>query len=265
MLVTASRFALATLVVAPWLVLVLARSGSRTIARGVALGALLAAGFCLQAVGLTTIESGRSAFLTSSYVLFTPLLEWMVTGRRPAARSILGAALAVSGIAVMAAGPLPLAGLARGDLLTLLAALAFAAQIVLIHRALQRDRARPLLVLQIASCAIFCSFFLPIAEPLRLRPTFGLAWSIVFLGVVATALVLGLQTWGQRRVSPTTAALLFSSEPLWAALLALAIGERMSQSEVAGGALVLVGVLAGTWPARPVQRGQRLRSSISPR
>ena len=47
-----------------------------------------------QTVGLTMIEPGRSAFLTSAYCVLVPFVSWLLMRQRPAARNIVAAALA---------------------------------------------------------------------------------------------------------------------------------------------------------------------------
>jgi drug/metabolite transporter (DMT)-like permease len=66
---------------------------------------------------------------------------------------------------------------------------------------------------------------------------------MIYLAVAATAVVIGLQTWALGRTSPIKATLIFSLEPVFAAIFAgLFFGERMHAREYWGGALILGGV-----------------------
>jgi len=220
---------------------------------GLALGALLALGYALQTRGLETIDPARSAFLTAFYVLFTPLIDWLVRGPRPSAPVLGGAVLALGGVFVMTGGGR--GGLGTGDVLTLACAVAFAAHIVCLGIALRRHRAGVLLVQQIAICAVLSLACAPLVERPRLEFDLLLWLQIAFLGLVATDLLLWLQAFGQRRTSAGHAAVLFSSEPVWAAVFAVLAGSRPGGAEIAGGALVLAGVLVATLPR--VARGER--------
>jgi len=63
----------------------------------------------------------------------------------------------------------------------------------------------------------------------------GVLGAAAFTGVVATALVLFLQTWAQRLATPTHTALIFSTEPVFAALFGyLLANERLSTRALAG-------------------------------
>jgi drug/metabolite transporter (DMT)-like permease len=69
--------------------------------------------------------------------------------------------------------------------------------------------------------------------------------AVLYMGIVATALIFGTQSWAQRHTTSTHTALIFSLEPVFAALFAvLFAGEVLSAREGIGGALVLGGMLA---------------------
>ena len=246
LLLNTLRFTLATLVLLP-----LALRHRRELARAARWGSLLAVflagGFALQVLGLARIGAARSAFLTAFYALFTPPLEWLVTGRRPPARVFAGTAIALAGIGVMTGAGLATPSLA-GDLLTLACALVFAGQMVALHRALDHHPPLPLAIVQIAGTALLSALLVPLAGPVRFQPGPAVVLEIAFLGIVATALLLGLQAWGQERTTPSRAGLLFSLEPVFAAAFAWLAGEAMTPREIAGATLVLAGIL---WAIRP--------------
>ncbi len=263
-LLVAVRFLLASLLLAPFWPRREIAENRKALAAGLVLGALLAAGFALQSWGLTRIGAGRSAFLTAVYVLITPLVEWLWTRRRPAGRALAGAVVAVAGVATMTGGLG--AGLrpGAGDLATLAAAVFFALQISCLARALARHGASRLLIFQVAACGALALPAAAVFETPRLAPTTGLLFSVVFLGTAGTAIALGLQAYGQRHASPTRAALLFASEPVWAALLAAWLGETMTGREPLGAALILAGILIGTLSAGTRQRDAASAASHSP-
>jgi len=246
LLLNTLRFALATAVLLPFAVrrprqlLGAARWGG-------VLAVLLTAGFALQVLGLQRIGAARSAFLTAFYALFTPPLEWLVTRRRPPVRIFAGTGIALAGIGVMTGAGLATPSLA-GDLLTLACAVVFAGQMVTLHRALDHHPPLPLATVQIAGTALLSALLVPVSGPFRFHPTPVVLAEIGFLGIVATALLLGLQAWGQERTTPSRAGLLFSLEPVFAAMFAWMAGESMTPREIAGATLVMAGIL---WAIRP--------------
>ena len=75
-------------------------------------------------------------------------------------------------------------------------------------------------------------------------------WSVIpwdrvlYLGIVATAFILVVQTWALGKTKPVRAGVIYSLEPVFAAMVALAFfGEGMSSREVMGSAAILLGVL----------------------
>jgi drug/metabolite transporter (DMT)-like permease len=248
----AVRFAFAALLLLPRLLRPAAGSLSSALGPGLALGVVLAAAYALQTYAMPLVGPSRSAFLTAFYVIFTPLLDWIFNGERPSAGLALGALLAFGGAALMSGDASSAFGL--GDLLTLGCALLFAGHITLLSWGLRRADGGRLLFLQIAACALVSALLAPLVEAPRFVPVFSLVLGVLFLSVVATVLLIGFQTYGQSHTSASRAALLFASEPIWAALLSALLGERLAQGEILGAGLILAGILVAL---NPMQRRAR--------
>ncbi|UCF66128.1 MAG: DMT family transporter [Acidobacteriota bacterium] len=250
----AARFVLAALVLVPFALSFARGLRGRLVIQaalpwGLALGALLAGGYATQSAGLQYIGAARSAFLTAFYVLLTPLIEWTMLRRRPAPAAIAGAATAMVGIALLSGASSMRITLGAGDWLTLLCALLFAAQIVLMTAALRRFPSLPLLVTEITVCGLLSVLAAPVMETQRWGFSLPILAGLLFLALIATAFVFALQNYGQRRTTPTRAAVLFASEPLWAALIAAAAGEPLDRDDWAGAGLILAGLLMACVPA----------------
>lgn len=76
----------------------------RELKAGVAIGVAIAMGYSLQAWGLQSISSSKSAFITAMYVPLVPLLQWLCLGRMPGLMSCIGIVLAFIGL-ILLAGP----------------------------------------------------------------------------------------------------------------------------------------------------------------
>lgn len=252
-----ARFLLASLVLA-W---ALVRPGVAEVRRaagwGALLGITLAAGFSLQAWAIPSVGPTRSAFLTAFYVLFTPPIEWLATGRRPSAAAALGALLAFVGAVVMT-GTGRQAGISLAAIATLAAALLFAIQVVGLHLAIARHSLRSLLFTEVLAAGVLCAASAPLLESPRFDPTPGMLTRLAFLAIVATALLLGLQAYGQSHTTATRAAILFASEPIWAALFGRLAGESLSGNEIFGAATILAGILVATVHGGPAGSGPDL-------
>src|SRR5262249_41121528 len=125
-----------------------------------------AAGFVLQAAALNEIPASRSAFLTSLCVVFTPLLATAIERRPPQRRVLGGIALALLGTAFLT-GVLEPGGslglrlaadasgkLGWGDWVTILSALLFAVQVILVDafsRAMPPEKLTPGMFVAVAA------------------------------------------------------------------------------------------------------------------
>ena len=105
------RFILAFLV----MVAIVRRLPSRQEVRvGVAAGAVLAAGYLAQTVGLTMTSPGNSGLITGLFVVFTPLID-RIFGVRLRWWTLIAVVAALGGTVLLVGGP---AGFGLGDILT---------------------------------------------------------------------------------------------------------------------------------------------------
>jgi drug/metabolite transporter (DMT)-like permease len=237
----ALRFALGSLA----LVLVAGRRlrmTPRTLRSGVVLGLLYGVGQILQTVGLAHTSASVSGFITGLYVVATPLLGAALLRVRVGATTWLATGLATLGL-----GVLSLSGfsLGYGELLTLLSALVYAGHIIAMGRLTGPDTALSLSVVQMVVITLLCTVAAcwpgSGTGPGLQLPSSASDWlAVLYLGVVAGALTMVLQTWAQARIEPARAAVVMAMEPVWAAAFAVALGgERLTLRMVAGGLAIL--------------------------
>jgi drug/metabolite transporter (DMT)-like permease len=233
------------------------------------IGIFLATGYLTQIIGLATITASRSAFLTCTYILFTPFLAIPVAGEIPRLGELLGVALGFAGLTLFSAD----AGfsLRAGDLWTLACAASFGIQIVLTNVAGKKVDPVALSVVQMAVGAI-AGWTIVLARGGFHTPWSQVPWgTLIYLAVVATAVVIALQAWALARTSPVRASMIFATEPIFAALFAVAFfGEGMSAREILGAAVILLGVVVTIlWKPwmdrREARRALRVAVSREPR
>jgi drug/metabolite transporter (DMT)-like permease len=237
----ALRFTLATIILLaafPRRVFPLRKEALRS---GSWIGIFLATGYLAQVVGLATITASRSAFLTSTYILFTPFLAIPLAGEIPRLGELLGVALGFAGLTLFSAD----AGfsLHAGDIWTLACAVSFGIQIVLTNVAGKKVDPVALSVVQMAVGAI-AGWTIVLARGGFHTPWSQVPWgTLIYLAVVATAVVIALQAWALARMPPVRASMIFATEPIFAAIFAVAFfGEGMSTREILGAAVILLGV-----------------------
>jgi drug/metabolite transporter (DMT)-like permease len=252
-----ARFALAAVLLAPFLW----RARRADIAAGAALGVVLFVCFMGQVEGLALTSSNRNAFICGLNVLVVPLLG-VLAGRLPERRLVLALALAVGGLAALCWDG---GGWGRGDSLALVAALSFGVYVKMMEvRTQKAARLLTLTAAQIATVALCALVWLLAREVPRTTIEasqdyasywthigHGLAqywWNLAYLGVVATAAIISLQTWGQSRTTANEAAVIYSFEPAAAAFFAFFwLGEELSPRAWLGAALLISGMIVSQW------------------
>ncbi len=220
---------------------------------GALAGVLLAAGYQLQTAGLRLTTPSRSAFLTGMVVIFVPFLSLTRRLRapgagRPGRASFAGAALGFAGLALLAvpAGERWAWGsINPGDLLTVGCAFAFALHLLTLAHGAQRIPFQALATVQIGVAFLAMAATLPVFEPhpfFHATGRFLPAWLVTAL--LATAAAFSIQSWAQRFIPASHTALLFSLEPVFAAVTSyLVLGERLHGRALVGAALVPVAIL----------------------
>ena len=204
---------------------------------GLVAGTMLLGGYLFQTVGLQYTTTSVSAFVTYLLVVLVPLLSALFLRRRPSPSTLAGVAMATLGLFLLTGRGV---ALGKGELLTVGCAFCFAAHILVLGEIAPRFDTVRLNAVQLAVVGAVC-----------LLPGLWLggydwppsAWvAAAYTGVMASAVALGLQMWGQRQVGPTRTSLLLMVEPVAAAVIGAAIGERLGWVGAAGAGLILAGI-----------------------
>ena len=222
----------------------LADRKKRLLKGGVLCGLFMLIGTATQQIGLLTVSAGKSGFISSIYIVFTPLFS-VIVGSKVKRRTVICIAIAMMGFAVMSLKG-GISGATPGDWLTLASAAGFAAQIVAVNCFVDKDNAVLLSQLQFFFCGAA-----GIAVALIME---GPAWAGVLAGIpillyqtfVPTAGGYTLQIIGQKYTDSSTAALIMSTEAIFAMIFgAIFLHEMMSMREIAGAAIIFAATILG--------------------
>lgn len=236
----AVRFSLAALLLAP----TLRGLTARELRGGLVLGFFLWAGFTLQTIGLAETTPSRSGFITGLYVPFVPLVSFVVSRAAPRPATLAGVVFAVAGMYLLTGPTAAGGGVNRGDVLTLACAVMFACHIVAVEHYTRGSPVHRLLAVQVALTGLLSWVVGPLVETARFDPTPRLLVTLGFVAVVSTVVALHLQLRGQQVLSAEQTALIFTLEPVFAALSSfLVLGERLGAVQWAGGVLILVAMV----------------------
>lgn len=236
-----SRFVIAALVMLPFV-----RSLNRSLLRdGALLGVIAFASYMTQVVGMASTSANRAAFITSLNVILVPLLGYFI-GNRIYPRIWIAAALSLLGIGMMSweGGALNL-----GDLWELGCALSYALYILLMEAAAPRHNALALTAVQLWTIALLGCFW--VAPELGQQvQSLAMNWqAIVYLGLLATAATTWSQVAAQQQISATETAIIYTLEPVFAAVFSFWwLGESLGRRGLLGAGLVLVAMLLSQVP-----------------
>lgn len=216
---------------------------------GVLIGVSIMLGYGLQTMGLQTISSSQSAFITALYVPFVPLLQWLVLGRRPGLMPSIGIGLAFIGLMLLAGPEGGRLHFSEGELVTLVSAVAIAGEIILISRYAGQVDVRRVTVVQLATASLL-AFLMIVPTQERIADfSWLLLASAVGLGAMSAVIQVAMN-WAQKSVSPTRATLIYAGEPVWAGIVGRIAGERLPGVALLGGLLIVIAVVVSELKVR---------------
>ncbi|UYO97023.1 DMT family transporter [Microbacterium sp. M28] len=213
------------------------------IGAGATIGLMIHLGYGLQTVGLQTIDSSTSAFITAMYVPLVPLLQWAVFRKRPHTMAFVGAGLAFVGLLLIAGPDALTLTLGQGEVATLLSTLPIAGEIILISVFAGKVDLGRITIIQLLVAGLLSLLTMPVVG--EGVPAFSWVWVVAAIGLGAASCLIQLtMNWAQKSVSPTRATVIYAGEPVWAGVVGRIAGERLPATALIGGALVVLGILA---------------------
>ena len=214
---------------------------------GLWMGLSLFFGYIFQVVGLTMDTSpGKSAFLCTTYCVLVPFMHWFATKKRPQILHIVCVFICLIGIGILSLqGGW---GMSAGDIMTVLSGVPSALNIV-ISAIVCRDK-DPLLLTTIELCivailawvCVFLSGTFPTEFPMKA------VGGIVYLGLVATALCLYLQSYGLKYAEASIGGMILSLESVFGVIFAIILyGETITPRMIVGFIVIFIAIVLSQW------------------
>jgi drug/metabolite transporter (DMT)-like permease len=259
------RYLLGGIVILPLALLLARRTPRRLTGRQwwfvVAMSLAFFMGAWLQQAGLLTTTATNGGFLTSLYVLFVPLIGLLLFRNWPHPIVWLGVPLALIGIYYLNGGGLD--RLNSGDGLVVIGAVFWAIQVIMLGF-IMRTAGQPVLIscvsfLLVGAAGLILAFIL---ETPSLAGILAGWQQIAYAGIFSTAIAFSLQAVGQQHVPAANAAIILSSESLFAALGgAIFMAERLTPIGYAGATLLFAAiVMVEAVPPMLKRRREKLRT-----
>lgn len=222
----------------------------RLVRIGIVAGVAFFVAASVQQAGMVTATVTNTGFLTALYVVATPLIAWFVFRRVPNSIVWPAVALAFAGVWLLGGGGLAPFGV--GDLLVTLSALGWATHLLIISGA-AGERPIAFTALQFAVVAVLATIAVFATEPVSWAAIVAAGPDILFVGVLSSALTFTILAAALRHTPPSEAAIIVSTEVLFAAFAGMVfLGERLTAVGWVGAALMFAATLL-------VQVGPHLR------
>ena len=236
----ATRFLIAGLLMLAYRPYSLVRLGKTLWIRATFLGFLLAAGFIFQSVGLTKTTVSSTGFITGLYLVFTPLISWLLLKRHILRLQLLAVFVATLGLYLIAYNGIEYG---FGEFLVLISAVLFAMQIVAVGEWSNGKNAYPLALIQILVAALLF-VMISFKDGYQVPPD-GSVWiAILFTALFATFLGFLIQVKAQAIMTATAAGVILAMEVPFAFIFGLYFDNDPLTLRIASGGALVMGAMA---------------------
>lgn len=214
------------------------------IKRAVLAGVLLGSGFIFQTFGLTKTTVSNTGFITGLYLVFTPLIAWLLLKREIVKMQWSAVFVATIGLYLISFNGI---SIGFGEVLVLISAILFAGQIVALGEWSDGKNTYALTLIQIlVSSVVFLT--LSLIEGYQLPPDGGVWSAVLFTAFFATFIGFLIQTKAQSVMSATAAGVLLAMEVPFALFFGLYFdNDPVTFRIISGGSLVMIAMALVIW------------------
>jgi len=253
----ATRFVLASLIMFAFNPKSLVGLNKVFIKRAVFAGMLTSGGFIFQTFGLTQTTVSNTGFITGLYLVFTPLIAWLLLKHKITKAQWGAVIVATMGLYLIAYNGI---SVGVGEILVLVSAVMFAAQIVAVGEWSDGKNSYPLTLIQIMVAAVVFSIF-TIKDGYQLPPDSSVWSAVIFTAVFATFFGFLIQVRAQAVMSATVAGVLLAMETPFALFFGLYFdNDPLTLRIMSGGTLVMLAMAMVIWSDSKKSSKDNMRS-----
>ena len=212
---------------------------------GIFCGLAIGIASCFQQAGILGADTGAgdAAFITALYVVMVPLISRLL-GRRQPALVFVSALIAVVGFYFMTMADGGGFAPSVSDLFVLASAFVYSIHILVIDFYSPKSDGVRLSMVQFFTASLFSMPMMLFFERPTVTDVCAALPSLLYLGVFSCGVAYTFQVVGQKYASPAAASMLLSLESVFGAIGgALLLGERMSDMQILGAAIVFSAIL----------------------
>jgi drug/metabolite transporter (DMT)-like permease len=246
------RFILAFVLILPICIWKGKRLDLKTVKNGSVMGLVLFGAFAFQTVALLYTSASNTGFLTGMNVVIVPILASFFFRHRITAAVKVAVILATAGLFLLCGnGSL---NFNIGDMLALVCAVCISLHLIFTGEFVRNCDFYWLTAVQLGTVALFsiAGALYNGKQVLVWYP--HLLWPLLVCSLIATVFAFLVQTSMQRFISHTNTALIFCTEPVFAAIYAwLVLDEQLGYYGFFGAGLILTGMLMSIMPDKSAE------------
>jgi len=244
--ILAVRFLLSTLILSAVFYRKVLTLDKTNIRYGVILALLLITGYAFQITGLIYTTPAKNAFIIATTVVIVPFIGTIIYRRKIVVNNIIGAFTAMAGVGLITFTFDSHVNI--GDALTFVSTILFAFHLFYTSEFMSRGAdTASIVTVQMGVCCVItlAASFLSGQTDFSRAQTDGVL-ILLYMGVFTTALCFLIQTWAQKTISETKAAIILSMECVFGAIISVALGfEALTVRLIVGAVLILAGIRQG--------------------
>lgn len=214
------------------------------------MGVTLFLSYILQVGGLALDTSpGKSAFLCTTYSVMVPFLHWFLTKEAPKLRHVVCVFACLTGVGILSlTGGW---GMSAGDFLTVASGVPCAFNMV-ISSIVSKDRNVLLLTtIELWVVTIFAWMFVFVGNSFPAEFPMGAVGGIVYLGLIATALCMFMQSYGLKYAEPAIGGMIISLESVFGVIFSVIIyHEKITLRMLLGFAVIFAAIVLSQWEGK---------------
>jgi drug/metabolite transporter (DMT)-like permease len=256
----ALRFGIAFFLAAALFPIRLRKATAQTIRYAFILGFILFLVFSCITFGIKFTSTSNAAFLVSLTVIFVPLLVSLMAKKIPATKVMIGVGFALLGVGLLTLNNQLMINF--GDFLCVAGALLYAMHIIVTEKLTKTVDSLLLGIIQLGFAGALGFMFSLLLETPRFPINIQEWIPILALSILCSAIGFVVQTVAQQHTTSTNTGLIFSLEPVFAAIFAfLFLGEVLSAQGWLGALLVLFGVIYSQMDWNRIRSGGQQKGS----
>ena len=213
-----------------------------TLKGGLCCGVFLVSATLFQQIGIVYTSAGKAGFITAMYMLFVPIVGFVLFKMRHSWTVWLAVALGIVGMYFLCVNEALY--LTKGDALMLVCALLYSGHILCCDHFVQKAEPISMSAIQFITASVISLILAFIFEEPSVSQIMTAILPILYCGFVSGGMGYTLQIVGQKFADPAPASLIMSLEAVFAVLGGvLMLGERMSVREGAGCIIMFVAII----------------------